>query len=64
MAQSEVYPRDEKADLPGTAVLPIDRHGSAEGFMYFRTLRGVQSSLVRFAPTRAIAWGPLQWQAP
>ena len=45
-------------------VLPIDRHGFAEGFEYFRTLCGVQSSLVRFAPNRAIAWGPPQSQAP
>ena len=47
-------------------VLPIDRHGFAEGFVSFRTLCGVQSSsLVIFAPNRAIAWGPpQQWQAP
>ena len=64
MAQTEVYPRDEIADPPGTAVLPIDRHGFAEGFVSFRTLCGVQSSLVRFAPNRAITWGPPQSQAP
>ena len=29
----------------------------------FRILCGVQSSLVRFAPNRAIVWGPPQWQA-
>ena len=51
-------------DPPGTAVLPIDRHGFAEGFESFRTLCGVQSSLVIFALNRAIAWGPPQWQAP
>ena len=56
MAQTEVCPRDEMADPPGTAVLPIDRHGFSEGFVSFRTLCGVQSSLVRFAPNRAIAW--------
>ena len=55
---------DEIEDPPGMAVLPIDRHGFAEGFASFRTLCSVQSSLVRFAPNRAIAWGPLQWQAP
>ena len=64
MAQEEVCPRDEVADPPGTAVLPIDRHGVAEGFVSFRTLCGVQSSLVTFAPNRAIAWGPSQSQAP
>ena len=45
-------------------MLPIDRHGFAEGLVYFRTVYGVQSSRVRFAPNRAIAWGPPQWQAP
>ena len=64
MAQKEVCPRDEIEDPPGTALLPIDRHGFAEGLVSFRTLCGVQSSLVRFAPNRAIAWGPPQWQAP
>ena len=50
MAQKEVCPRDETADPPGTAVLSIDIHGFAEGLVSFRTLCGVQSSLVRFAP--------------
>ena len=35
-AQKEVCPRYEIADPPGTAVLPIDRHDFAEGFMSFR----------------------------
>ena len=64
MAKKEVCPRDEIVDPPGTAVLHIDIHGFAEGLVYFRTLCGVQSSLVRFAPNRAIARGPPQWQAP
>ena len=34
--------------LPGTDVLLIDIHGFAEGLVPFRTLRDVQSSLVRF----------------
>ena len=50
MAKNEVCPRDKIADPPGTTVLPIDIHGFAEGLVSFRTLRGVQSSLVRFAP--------------
>ena len=62
IARKEVCPRDEIADPPGTAVLPIDRHGFAEGLVPFRTLCGVQSSLMRFAPNRAIARGPPQWQ--
>ena len=63
MAKEEVCPRDEIADPPGMAVLPIDIYGFDEGLVSFRTLRGVQSSLVRFAPNQAIDWGPLQWQA-
>ena len=64
MDQREVCSRDEIADPPGTAVLPMDRHGFAEDFVSFRTLCSVQSSLVRFARNRAIAWGPPQSQAP
>ena len=60
MAKKEVCPRDDIADPPGTAVLPIGKHGFTEGLVSFRTLCGVQSSLVRFAPNRAIAWGPPQ----
>ena len=60
MAKKEVCPRDEIADPPGMAVLPIDTYGYGEGLVSFRTLCGVQSSLVRFAPNRAIAWGPPQ----
>ena len=43
MAKKEVCPRNEIADPPGTAVLPIDSHGFAKGLVYFRTLCGVQS---------------------
>ena len=55
IARKEVCPRDEIADPQNTAVLSIDRHGFAEGLVPFRTLCGMQSSLVRFAPNRAIA---------
>ena len=48
MAKEEVCPRDEIADPPGMAVLPIDIYGFDEGLVSFRTLCGVQSSLVRF----------------
>ena len=41
MAQKEICLRDEIADPPGTNMLPIDRHGFAEDFVYFRTLCGV-----------------------
>ena len=63
MAKEEVCPRDEIADPPGMAVLPIDIYGFDEGLVSFRTPCGVQSSLVRFAPNRAIAWCPPQPQA-
>ena len=62
MAKEEVCPRDEIADPPGMAVLSIDIYGFDEGLVSFRSLCGVQSSLVRFAPNRAIAWGPPQPQ--
>ena len=45
------------------AVLPIVISGFDEGLVSFRTQCGVQPSLVRFAPNRAIAWGPPQPQA-
>ena len=60
MAKEEVCPRDEIADPPGKDVFLIDIHGFDEGLVSFRTLCGVQSSLVRFAPTRANVWGPPQ----
>ena len=63
MAQEEKCPRDKIVDPPGTAVLPIDRQGFAEGFVSFHKLCGVQSSLVRFAQSYD-CWGPPQWQAP
>ena len=63
MVKEEVCPRDEIADPPGMAVLLIGIYGFDEGLVSFRTLCGVQSSLVRFSPNRAIAWGPLQSQA-
>ena len=59
MAKEKVCPRDEIADPLGMAVLPIDIYGFDEGLVSFRTLCGVKSSLVRFAPNRAIVSGPL-----
>ena len=50
IAKEEVCSRDEIADPPGMAVPPIDIYGFDEGLVSFRTLCGVQSSLVRFAP--------------
>ena len=55
--------RRDSEPTPGTAMLLIDIHGFAEGLVSFRPLCGMQSSLMRFAPNRAIVWGPPQWQA-
>ena len=63
MAKEELCPRDEIADPPGMDVLPINIYGFDEDLVSFCTLCGVQSSLVRFAPNGAIAWGPPQPQA-
>ena len=61
IAKKEVCSRDEIAYPPGMAVLPIDTYGFGESLVSFRTLLcAVQSSLVIFAPNRAIAWGPPQ----
>ena len=57
----------EKGGLPTRRDSGPTRYGCAgfaEGLKSFRTLCGVQSSLVRFAPNRAIASGPPQPQAP
>ena len=59
MVDAEACPRDEITDPPGTVMLPIDRHGFAESLVSFRTLCGVQSSLVIFVPNRSTPWGPL-----
>ena len=50
MANEEVCPRDEIADPPGMAVLPIDIYGFDAGLVSFRTLCGVQSSLGDLLP--------------
>ena len=63
MAKEEVCPGDEIADPPSMAVLLINIDGFDEGLVSFRTLCGVQLSLVRFAPNRAIARGSPQSQA-
>ena len=59
----------EKGGLPtrrdsGPTRYDCASHDFAEGLVSFRTLCGVQSSLVRFASNRAIAWGPPRRQTP
>ena len=60
----EVSPQEEMANLQGMKVFAVERHGLLEDFAPFRTLCGVQSSPLIFAPNRAFVCGPLQWQAP
>ena len=48
--QKDICARDEIADLcPVRMCYPIEKHGFAEGFVYFRKLCGVQSVAERFA---------------
>ena len=49
MAEMEVSPQDGK-------VFAVDRHGLPEDFASFRSLWGVQSSPLVFAPNRTIVW--------
>ena len=64
VAEMEVSPQEEMATPRGLKVFTVEKHGFPEDFVYFRALCGVQSSSLVLAPNRAIAWGPLQWQAP
>ena len=51
------------ADPLGANVLLIDKHGFAEGFVYFHTLCGVYSAAARFGRNRRLEYGPLSGQA-
>ena len=60
----DVSPQDEMANPQGMKMFTVERHELPEDFVYFRTLCGVQSSPLVFAPNRAFVCGPLQGQAP
>ena len=61
MAEMEVSPQEEKANLQGMKVFTVERHGLPDDFVYFLALCGVQSSPHVFVPNRPIVWGSLQW---
>ena len=63
MAEMEVSPQDEMANLQGVKVFAVEEHGLPEDLVSFRVCR-VQSSPLVFAPNRALGCGPLQSQAP
>ena len=48
---------------PRTNILPIDRRGFAEGFVFFRTLYGALSAEARSARNCRLECGPLSGQA-
>ena len=62
MAEIEIIPQEEEMVNPqGMKVFVVERPGLPEDFVSFPALRGVQSSLLVFAPNLPIVWGPLQW---
>ena len=61
MAEMEVSPQEEKANLQGMKVFAVERHGLPDDFVCFLALCGVQSSPLVFVPNRPIVWGSLQW---
>ena len=60
MAEMEVSPQEEMANLQGMKVFAVERPGLPEDSVYFPSLCGVQSSPLVFAPNLPIVWGPLQ----
>ena len=65
MAEMEVSPQEEMANLSDLKVFAVETHRLPKDFVYFRALCRVQSSPLVFAPNIAIVWGLLQqWQAP
>ena len=60
MAEMEVSPQEEMANLQGMKVVVIERPGLPEDFVSFSALCGLQSSPLVFAPNLPIVWGPLQ----
>ena len=60
MAEMEVSPQEDMANLQVMQVFSVERHGLPEDFVSFPALCGVQSSPLVFVPNRPIVWGPLQ----
>ena len=61
MAEMEVSPQIEMANLLGMKVFAVERPGLPEYFVSFPALCGVKSSPLVFAPNLPIVRGPLQW---
>ena len=60
MAEMEVSPQEEMANMRGMKVFAVERPELTVDFVSFPALCGVQSSPLVFAPNLAIVWGPLQ----
>ena len=62
MAEMEVRPQEEVANLQGMKVFAVERPGLPEDFVSFSALCGVQSSPLVFAPNLPFVGHPLlQW---
>ena len=59
MAEMEVSPQEEMANLQGMKVFAVERPGLPKDFMYFPALCGVQSSPLVFAPNLPFVRGLL-----
>ena len=61
----EVSPQEQMANPQDVKLFAVKRHGLHEDFVSFRTLCGVQSSLLVFAPNRSVVCSPLEeWHVP
>ena len=62
MAEMEISPQEEMANLQGMKVFAVERPGIPEDFVSFPALCGLQSSPLVFAPNLPFVRGPLlQW---
>ena len=61
MAEMEVSPQEEMANLQGMEVFAVERRGLPEDFVPFPALCGVQSSPPVLSPNLTFVRGPLQW---
>ena len=64
MAEMEVSPQDDVVNPQDIKVFAVERHGRPRDFVYSRSLCGMQSWPLVFAPNHKFGYGPLQVQAP